>query len=113
MLLFDVIVVVLGCISVVCLTGHCFFQSLDFVSVECLLLNDVRAVLIVKTGHACGTGGARHSLVFANRHTVIVQSLSSGLAASGMVCDHALGGRAWVSLHVLQLLVVMHHEVIR
>ena len=85
MLLLDVIVVVLGCISVVCLTGHCFFQSLDFVRVECLLMNDVRAVLIVKTGHACGTGGARHSLIFANRHTVIVQSLSRGLAAAWVV----------------------------
>ena len=85
MLLLDVIVVVLGCISVVCLTGHCFFQSLDFVRVESLLLNDVRAVLIVKTGHACGTGGARYSLIFANRHTVIVQSLSRGLAAAWVV----------------------------
>ena len=75
----------LGCISVVCLTRHCFFQSLDFVRVERLLLNDVRAVLIVKTGHACGTGGARHSLIFANRHTVIVQSLSRGLAAAWVV----------------------------
>lgn len=76
LLLLDIIVVVvLGCISVFCITGCCLFQSLlDFVvGIECLLMNDMRtAVLIVKTGHACGTGRARHSLIFANRHTVIV-----------------------------------------
>ena len=75
LLLLDIIVVaVLGCISVFCITGCCLILSLlDFVvGIECLLLNDMRtAVLIVKSGHACGAGGARHSLIFANRHTVI------------------------------------------
>ena len=74
------------------------------VRVESVLLNDMRAaVLVVKSGHACGADRASHSLVFANRHTMNVHILSCSLAACCIIVDSFSGG-AWRRLHVLMLL---------
>ena len=70
-------------------------------------MNDMRAVLVVKTRHACGADRAGHSLVFTNRHSVNVHILSCSLAACCIVVD-SLGGGAWRRLHVLML----QHQVI-